>query len=118
MSQTIANAAGAVGILSICPATLSGRSAPFGFVDALVMSDLIPVTDEMLELARNDRDFRRRLLSEHLDELTAAMANAKDRARTRPNPDPTAARQVQEAARLAVKLVEILHNLGAGSDLS
>jgi hypothetical protein len=70
------------------------------------MSELIPVTDEQLERARGDRNFRRALVSEHLDRLMIAMSRASNAA------DTDAARHLQEGARLAVKLTEIFHGIG------
>jgi len=79
------------------------------------MSELIPVTEELLERARADRSFRQRLVAEHLDELMAAMSRARNRARADVKSDAVTARNLQEGARLAVKLTEILHNLSARS---
>jgi hypothetical protein len=73
------------------------------------MSEFIPITDEMLEKARRDRNFRRRLVSEHLDRLMIAMSRAKNRVSI----DPAATTNLQEGARLAVKLTEILNSIGA-----
>jgi len=72
------------------------------------MSDLIPVTDELLEQARGDRTLRRRLVVEHLDRLMIAMGRARNRSKA----DVDATRHLQEGARLAVKLTEILHGIG------
>jgi hypothetical protein len=73
------------------------------------MSEFIPITDEMLEKARRDRNFRQRLVSEHLDRLMTAMSRTKNRVNT----DPAASAHLQEGARLAVKLTEILNSIGA-----
>jgi hypothetical protein len=73
------------------------------------MGEFIPTTDEMLEKARRDRSFRRKMVSEHLDRLMIAMSRAKERAKT----DPAASGNLQEGARLAVKLTEILNSIGA-----
>ncbi len=67
------------------------------------MGNFVPVTDEALERARTDTRFRQKLVSEHLDRLTAALN------RTKQNVDANAARQLQEGARLAVRLANILH---------
>jgi hypothetical protein len=72
------------------------------------MNGLIPVTDELLERARNDAALRQALVSEHLTRLMQAMGKARTQART----DADVTRQVQEGARLAVRLTEILHGLG------
>jgi hypothetical protein len=71
------------------------------------MSEFIPITDEMLERARQDRTFRRKLVSEHLDRLMVAMGRAKEKVAT----DPAASANLQEGARLAVKLTEILNGI-------
>ena len=73
------------------------------------MSEFIPITDELLERARADRSFRKKLVSEHLNSLMAAMSRAKARAAT----DPSATTELQEGARLAVKLTEILNAMDA-----
>ena len=71
------------------------------------MSEFIPISDEMLEKARRDRNLRQKLVSEHLDRLMVAMGRARERAKT----DPAASVTLQEGARLAVKLTEILHGI-------
>ena len=75
------------------------------------MNDLVPVTDELLKRARHDSALRQALVSEHLTRLMHAMGKAKVRARS----DAEITRQVQEGARLAVRLTEILHGLDARS---
>jgi hypothetical protein len=72
------------------------------------MGEFIPITDETLEKARRDSSFRQKLVSGHLDRLMTAMNRAKERAKT----DPVASTSLQEGARLAVKLTEILHAIG------
>jgi hypothetical protein len=72
------------------------------------MADYIPITDELLERARNDRTLRRRMVSEHLDRLMVAMSRARNRATT----DTETTHLLQEGARLAVKLTEILQKIG------
>jgi hypothetical protein len=72
------------------------------------MSEFIPTTDDVLEKARHDRNFRQRLVSEHLEQLMVAMSRAKETART----DPAASTHLQEGAQLAVKLTEILRAIG------
>jgi hypothetical protein len=72
------------------------------------MGEFIPITDETLEKARHDRNFRQQLVSGHLERLMVAMGRAKDRA----DADPAAATNLQEGARLAVKLTDILHAIG------
>ena len=77
------------------------------------MSKFVPVTDELLERARRDGELRRRLVSEHLDQLMIAMGRAKERTKNRSKPDDLTARHMQEGARFAVKLSEILHGIRA-----
>jgi len=72
------------------------------------MSDLVPVTDELLERARSDRTLRRRLVSQHLDTLMTAMGRARGQAKT----DPGISAHLQEGARLAVRLTEMLNAIG------
>jgi len=72
------------------------------------MSEFTPITDETLEKARRDRHFRQKLVSAHLERLMTAMNRAKERAST----DPAASTSLQEGARLAVRLTEILHAIG------
>ena len=73
------------------------------------MTEFIPVTNEVLERARHDEAFRHHLVSGHLDKLMLAMSRARDRAKTAPDADT--AKRLQEGARLAVKLTEILNNI-------
>jgi hypothetical protein len=75
------------------------------------MSDFVPVTDELLERARSDAAVRQALLSEHLSRLMQAMGKARSQSRA----DADVTRQVQEGARLAVRLTEILHSIGGKS---
>jgi hypothetical protein len=75
------------------------------------MSDLIPVTDELLKRARQDSGFRYQLLSEHLDELTVALSRARNRMSAEFRTDPQTAREIHEGTRLAIRLTEILHHL-------
>ena len=72
------------------------------------MADFTPITDELLKRARSDRMLRRRLVAEHLDRLMVAMSYARNRAAT----DAQTTHHLQEGARLAVKLTEILHKIG------
>ena len=79
----------------------------FPSATAILMADYIPITDELLERARSDRTLRRRMVSEHLDRLMVAMSRARNRAT-----DSETTHHLQEGARLAVKLTEILHKIG------
>jgi hypothetical protein len=72
------------------------------------MTEFTPLTDELLAQARTDRMLRRRIVSEHLDRLMIAMSRAKNR----PASDTENTRHLQEGARLAVKLTEILQDIG------
>jgi hypothetical protein len=78
------------------------------------MAELVPVTDELLARARTDRALRQALVSEHLTRLMQAMGKAKKWAHN----DAKVTRQVQEGARLAVRLTEILHGLGDQAERS
>ena len=71
------------------------------------MSEFVPVNDQILQRSRSDRSFRHKLLSQHLDLLMLAMSRARNRARN----DTDTTRQLQEGARLAVQLTEILSNM-------
>jgi hypothetical protein len=75
------------------------------------MNDFVPVTDELLERARRDATLRQALVSEHLSRLMQAMGKARSQSRA----DAHVTRQVQEGARLAVRLTEILHSLDGKS---
>jgi hypothetical protein len=75
------------------------------------MTGLVPVTDELLVRARNDETLRHALVSAHLERLTRAMGRARKLA----GGSDQVTRQVQEGARLAVRLTEILHRLGKAS---
>jgi hypothetical protein len=71
------------------------------------MADFTPITDELLARTRTDRTLRRRLVSEHLDRLMLVMSDARDLAAT----DSRTTRHLQEGARLAVQLSEILGDI-------
>jgi hypothetical protein len=71
------------------------------------MSDFTPVTEDVLDRAREDHCFRHKLVSQHLDLLMRAMSRMRDRAAM----DGETTRQLQEGARLAVQLTEILHSV-------
>ena len=68
----------------------------------MAMTNLVPVTDDLLARAREDSALRRALLSEHLTQLMHAMGRAK----AQDGKDAETTRQVQEGARLAVRLTE------------
>jgi len=75
------------------------------------MAEFTPVTDEILERARVDRGFRHKLVSQHLDLLMMAMSRTRNYAKA----DGCTVRQLQEGARLAVQLTEILSNTSGKS---
>jgi len=75
------------------------------------MGKFIPVTDEMLEKARHDTNFRQEMVSEYLERLTTAMNQVKEVAGT----DPAAALSLKEGSRLADKLTEILNDMAGTS---
>jgi hypothetical protein len=65
------------------------------------------VTDEDLALARQDPEFRRRLLASELDHLLAELARMQaSKAASQPEP----ARQIREGVDLAVKVAHILQS--------
>ncbi len=64
-------------------------------------------TDSELERARHDRAFRHELVTQNLDMLLAALS----RMRHANTAGKTEAAQMQEGAKLAVQLSDILHRL-------
>jgi hypothetical protein len=78
------------------------------------MSEFIPVTNEILARARNDRGFRHRLVLDHLKELMVAMSKARARAQTEASPDPATISLLNDGAQLAIKLTEMLRDLKPG----
>jgi hypothetical protein len=73
------------------------------------MSQFVPTTEALLKKARSDRDFRQQMVTEHLNHLMTAMGRARQRAAT----DPAVSSDLQEGARLAAKLTEMLDAMGA-----
>jgi hypothetical protein len=71
------------------------------------MGEFTPTTDGLLARARTDRALRRRLVSEHLDRLMLAMSQARNLAAT----DAQTAKHLEEGARLAVALSNILRDI-------
>jgi len=69
------------------------------------MADFTAVTDEMLERARHDPTFRRKLLSENLDMLLKRLNKMRA---SSPALDKTSARQIRDGVDLAVRLAEML----------
>jgi hypothetical protein len=102
-------------LLQYQPISVIVSGATAWFTRAGAMSEFIPVTNEMLERARNDCGFRHRLILDHLKELMVAMSTARDRTQTEASPDPAAISLLNDGAQLAVKLTEMLRNLKPGS---
>jgi hypothetical protein len=73
-----------------------------------VMGKFTPITDEMLEKARHDSNFRQKMVSEYLERLMTAMNHAREIAGS----DPAASVSLQEGTALAGKLTEILDAMG------
>jgi hypothetical protein len=71
------------------------------------MAEFTPITDELLARARIDRSLRRRLVSEHLDRLMVLMSEARNLAAT----SSRTTQHLEEGARLAVELSEILKDI-------
>jgi hypothetical protein len=69
------------------------------------MPDVNLVTDDDLARAREDSEFRQKLLSDNLDRLLAAMTHVRN---SSDKGDPNAARLLQEGVGLAVKLAEMI----------
>jgi len=67
------------------------------------MSDL--VSEDDLERARSNPEFRQQLLAHNLERLLEAL---NDMRKVRKNDSPDAARQIREGVDLAVKLAERL----------
>jgi hypothetical protein len=72
------------------------------------MRDFPLVTDADLAHARQDPDFRQRLLTESLERLLAELNKLQRTAK-----DPTRAVQLREGAELAVKLADLLRRMAA-----
>lgn len=69
------------------------------------MADFTTVTDEVLERARQDSAFRRKLLSDNLEVLLARLNKMRS---SGPSRDKTAAQQIRDGVDLAVKLADLL----------
>jgi hypothetical protein len=65
------------------------------------------VTDSDLARARQDADFRQRLLTESLERLIGELGKLQ-----RAAPNATHADQVREGVELAVKLADLLRRIG------
>jgi len=73
------------------------------------MSDLVSEND--LERAHRDPEFRQQLLAQNLDRLLEALNNMR---KVPDNNGPDAARQIKEGVDLAVKLAERLQQAPRG----
>jgi hypothetical protein len=69
------------------------------------MADFTVVTDEMLERARHDPGFRRKLLSENLEILLKRLNKMRA---SSPALDKKSAKQIRDGVDLAVRLAEML----------
>lgn len=75
------------------------------------MSEFASVTDADLARARQDQQFRHKLVAENLEHLLAALN--KLRASTASS-DPDRTGQIKEGVDLAVKLADVLHKIAEG----
>jgi hypothetical protein len=73
------------------------------------MRDIPLVTDADLERARNDPEFRHRLVADNLE----LLLNELNRLRNRDGADPKRARQIREGVDLAVQLADLLQRIEA-----
>jgi hypothetical protein len=71
------------------------------------MADFTAVTEEDLQRARKDPDFRRKLLSESLEVLLATLNKMRSSGR---GLNKTSARQIRDGVDLAVKLADLLQS--------
>ena len=79
------------------------------------MVDFTAVTDEVLERARFDPAYRRKLLSDNLEVLLTKL----NRMRAAGNSvDKNAARQIREGVDMAVRLAELLQTANHDGDRS
>ncbi|MBI3436004.1 MAG: hypothetical protein HY056_13165 [Proteobacteria bacterium] len=74
------------------------------------MREFAVVSDADIERARRDRDFRRDLVSVHLDILLAAL----NRLRAKSGAGANEQALISDGAQLAVRLADILHALASG----
>ena len=81
------------------------------------MVDFTAVTDEVLERARFDPAYRRKLMSDNLEVLLAKL-NRMRSSGTGKGLDKTAARQIREGVDMAVKLAELLQVAKRDNDTS
>ncbi|MEX0751932.1 MAG: hypothetical protein WD073_03285 [Xanthobacteraceae bacterium] len=69
------------------------------------MARFAAVTDEDLARARQEPEFRRKLLADNLDVLLDTLNRLRNSSRVA---DPACARQIREGVELAVKLADLL----------
>jgi hypothetical protein len=76
------------------------------------MSQFAPVTDADLGRARQDPQFRHKLVADNLEHLLAALNKLRAAAAGK---DPDRDRQIKEGVNLAVKLADVLHKIADGN---
>ncbi|HZS63292.1 MAG TPA: hypothetical protein VFA53_02155 [Xanthobacteraceae bacterium] len=69
------------------------------------MAEFAMVTEDELERARREPEFRRKLLADSLDVLLATLNRMRNSKRAA---DPVCAGQIREGVELAIKLAEML----------
>jgi N-glycosylase/DNA lyase len=74
------------------------------------MHEFSLITDSDLERARQDADFRQRLLTESLERLLSELSKLQRAANSAARAD-----QVREGVELAVKLADLLRRIAPGS---
>lgn len=74
------------------------------------MADFIAVTDEQLARARQEPEFRRKLLADNLETLLTTLNRVRN---SRQAADPAYARQIRDGVELAVKLADLLQAIPA-----
>jgi hypothetical protein len=75
------------------------------------MASFTTVTDEVLERARRDPAYRRKLLSDNLEVLLATLNKMRTAKQLQ---DKDAARQIRDGVDLAVRLADILQSADEG----
>jgi hypothetical protein len=73
------------------------------------MNEISLITDSDLARAREDAEFRQRLLTENLELLLGELNKLQRAANKAKRPD-----QVREGVELAIKLADLLRRIGAG----
>jgi hypothetical protein len=75
------------------------------------MSAFAPVTDAELAQARQDPQFRQRLLKESLELLLATL----QKLRAKPAAANASTKQIREGVQLAVRLAELIQSAGGAA---